>query len=361
MAFLSVTVQSMPDSKNYVVVFRDLTAERNADEARRQVEKEAAASRAKTEMMCMLSHEFRTPLQGIMGVVSTSLLDFKEGSPIHEQLSTIAASSKLLLTLINNVLDLGKIEADMMQELELASMAIDPSIRDAIVFCQHFAMINEVKVTLEYDLNQLRGQSRLTVLANRLRVEQILINLLSNAIKYTGMGTEVTLGIRRCSASEAYTEALTSGASDLKLQPRENAESLLRDTDSGAHVVVLTIRDQGRGIPDEEMGLLFQEFTQLQVSKDEDSKYGIAGKLHAIGQSSGSGLGLSLVLKFLRLVRVPSISFVILLLSRDSHNPVELPVVDVDGRSYMGEKQCRRRRLLLHLLSRRGPIAVTSK
>jgi len=68
-------------------------------QAQLEAEKAAAASRSKTEMMQMLSHEFRTPLQGIMGVASTMLIDLEEGS-MYDCLSTILASSRLLLTLM---------------------------------------------------------------------------------------------------------------------------------------------------------------------------------------------------------------------------------------------------------------------
>jgi PAS domain S-box-containing protein len=106
---LSICVQSMKGSSNRIIAIRDMTAEQEADEAHRRAEKEAAASKTKTEMIQMLSHELRTPLQGIMGVVSTILTDMDEQNSIYECLSTIAASSRLLLTLINNILDLGKV------------------------------------------------------------------------------------------------------------------------------------------------------------------------------------------------------------------------------------------------------------
>lgn len=112
---LSVSVQAMKGSSNHMIVLRDITAEKEADQARRLAEKEAAASQTKTEMMQMLSHELRTPLQGIMGVVSTILEDLKEEDSLFESLSTIAASSRLLLTLINNVLDLGKVRFNQTQ------------------------------------------------------------------------------------------------------------------------------------------------------------------------------------------------------------------------------------------------------
>jgi len=280
-----------------VILIRDLTAEKKADEAQRQAEKEAAASKSKTEMMCMLSHEFRTPLQGIMGITSTALLDLEDGTELHECLSTVAASSKLLLTLINNVLDLGKIDADRMLSLEVNSFPVCPCILDAITFCESFAKINEV--TLTFDVGQRQLESNLEILANRLRMEQIMINLISNAVKYTRKGTNVSLGVRLCSYNKAVTEAINADISDIKLRPTEEAE-ILRGTES--RVIVISVRDQGRGIPKDEAGLLFGEYSQLRVSIDKDRNHGGKRCTQSIGQSSGSGLGLSLVLKFLAMV-----------------------------------------------------------
>jgi len=297
-------------SNNPVILLRDLTAEKKADKAQRQAEKEAAASKSKTEMMCMLSHEFRTPLQGIMGIASTALLDLQEGTDIYDCLSTVAASSKLLLTLINNVLDLGKIEADKMQSLELHSFPVGPCIRDAITFCDSFAKQYDVKVGLDQASRELlqeynpHAPAPTMILANRLRMEQILINLISNAIKYTRTGTSVTFNVRTCLFDEIITEVhFHADVSDLKLRPlRQKAEEYVRENPH-TRVVVISIHDQGRGIPKDEMGLLFGEYSQLQVSLDKDrDDHGEHGHAHAFGQSSGSGLGLSLVLKFLAMV-----------------------------------------------------------
>ena len=68
-------MQSVLDTNQKMIILRDLTAQRKADQAQLVAEKAAAASQTKTEMMQMLSHEFRTPLQGIMGVASTMLMD----------------------------------------------------------------------------------------------------------------------------------------------------------------------------------------------------------------------------------------------------------------------------------------------
>lgn len=101
-------------------------------------------------LLALYLQEFRTPLQGIMGAASTMLDDLKpENGNMFDSVSTISASARLLLTLINNILDLGKIEADKMQEVELSTIPILLPIRESITFCEHFAAINETKIVLE--------------------------------------------------------------------------------------------------------------------------------------------------------------------------------------------------------------------
>lgn len=182
-----------------------------------------------------------------------------------------------------------------MQGVELSAVSLHTSIHDAVTFCEPFAKVNECRVVVNEE-----GIGNLMIMANQLRLEQILINLVSNAIKYAGAGTEVQVGVRQCSKKDAVSEALLAGTSDFILRPREDAEAA---HSSDCPVAIVTIRDQGRGIPEEEMSSLFREFSQLSISKEKDN-VGRPRQSHAIGQSSGSGLGLNLVLKFVTLVRV---------------------------------------------------------
>lgn len=288
--------------EEYMITLRDITADRVAEEALLLAEKSSATSRTKTEMMRILSHELRTPLQGIMGCASTMLvdLDAEHRATMFDSLSVILASSRLLLTLINNVLDSGKIDSDMMKTVELSPVPVMAAIRDSIRFCGPFAALNDTKVVfIESDADELSGRHILSdvyVLGNRMRIEQILVNLTSNSIKYTTPGTPIEISCRFCSREQAMHEVLSAAKSDLSLLPKENAE-LLYDTTQGG-VIIVSVRDYGPGIPPNEFGKVFGEFSQLSVSDEKDRKYsGGSG-----GQSCGSGLGLNLALKFVTMM-----------------------------------------------------------
>lgn len=176
----------------------------------------------------------------------------------------------------------------MMQDIETCTLLVIPSIRDAMQFCYNFAALNEVSVRLEND------DVDWTVIANRLRLEQILVNLISNGVKYTDPGTEVVISVRQCSTKQMVTEALNAGTSDLKFLDPKALDVLKKQRQT---MTAISVRDHGRGIPEGELASLFGEFVQLEISKEKDRKYdGGGGKF--VGQSSGSGLGLNLALKF---------------------------------------------------------------
>lgn len=145
-------------------------------------------------------------------------------SGLHHNLSTILASSRLLLTLINNVLDLGKIEANKMQAIDVSSTAVLSSIQASIKFCELFAWLYGVRLVYESGNKNINSTNMindrdLTILANKLRFEEILINLMSNGIRYTNKATQVQISIRQTSIEEAVQAALNTGSSDWKCHP----------------------------------------------------------------------------------------------------------------------------------------------
>lgn len=333
-------------SMRFMITLRDITAERKAEEAQLIAERASAANEAKTQMMQMLSHELRTPLQGIMGVASTSMMDIEESEgiadvssncssnssasgkdshgikgPMYDSLSTILASSRLLLTLINNTLDTRKINADMMQKIELGNVSMMSCIRDSFQYCGPFAIINEAilelcggtdgsNVGLTQILNTTNSQSNLmsdvlkkkhNVVGNRLRLEQVIVNLLSNGIKYTTPGTAVIASVRNSSLAGVLDEIKAAPSSSLKFLSEDDIKELDEQAlESNSDVIIFSVRDHGKGIPPGEYGKVFGEFQQLDASAEKDRKYE-GGKVNA-GQSSGSGLGLNLAMKFVNMM-----------------------------------------------------------
>jgi PAS domain S-box-containing protein len=203
----------------------------------------ARAARLKDEFLASMSHELRTPLNAILGMAEI-LREQIYGSLNDQQtmaLGHIEEGGRHLLDLINDILDLSKIEAGKL-ELSLDSVLIEPVCEASLRFIKQMAQKKNIRVSFSLD------QNLTTIQADERRLKQILVNLLTNAVKFTPEGGAVSLEV--------------SG-------------------DKSLRVVYFTVRDSGIGIAKEEIAYLFKPFVQL------DSKLS--------RQHEGTGLGLSLV------------------------------------------------------------------
>jgi len=209
----------------------------------------AQASRLKDEFLANMSHELRTPLNAILGL-SEALLENVAGTLTPRQLksiSTISTSGAHLLELINDILDLSKVEAGKL-ELNLDTVNLQEFCESCLVFVRTQAMRKKIGVAFEHD-------ERVTKLsADPRRLKQILVNLLTNAVKFTPEGGCIGLTVV---ASES--------------------EGLLR----------FTVWDTGIGIAPEDQGKLFRAFTQIDSGLSRAQE--------------GTGLGLALVAKLVEL------------------------------------------------------------
>jgi signal transduction histidine kinase len=209
----------------------------------------AEASQHKSQFLANMSHELRTPLNAIIGVTEMLREDAESLKQDVEPFDRVLGAGRHLLALINDILDLSKIEAGRM-ELQLESFALAPLIDNVVKTIEPLTAKNANEITVHCD------SAIGTLHADQMRLRQALLNLMSNANKFTDHGT-ITIDAR---------------------QRQEGS----RDW------VTIAVGDSGIGMTAEQMGKLFQEFSQ--ASSATASKYG------------GTGLGLVISKRFCQMM-----------------------------------------------------------
>ena len=232
---LAVTVMSSDDGPLFCASLRDISDRLDAVEARRE-------SLAKSRFLAAMSHELRTPLNSILGFAQ--LLEHEQFGALNGRqkryITNIRASGAHLLQLINEVLDLAKVQS--------GRVTLEPRWVDAVPIIQEVCaeaepLAREKHIVFDYGL----GDPEIMVYADGVRLRQVLTNLIGNAIKFTDPLGHVRVAMR----------------------PDERGGAVLID-----------VEDTGAGIPQEQIERVFEEFVQLET----------AGR----GVSVGTGLGLPL-------------------------------------------------------------------
>mmetsp|Transcript_1458 Transcript_1458/g.3220 ORF Transcript_1458/g.3220 Transcript_1458/m.3220 type:complete len:926 (-) Transcript_1458:552-3329(-) len=282
------------DSSRFLVVLKNITAERAREVAEKTAQEETMLAKAMGDSMVTLTHELRTPMQGIMGVTGM-LLQQKQNADtvLVESLRLIMASSGLLLNLINNLLDVKKINSKMMDEFPLSSVVATSAIQDTIDFCLPLASISGVDVVTDYGENKKNDYQ---VVSNSLRLQQILINLVSNAIKYTSEQSQIRISIQPTVISdvELKMECALSCSRDTS-NKNINDSHIKESLPSNAPVLCFSISDCGPGIAPHQADRLFRRFARLDSTPTR-----ALGGSNKVGQPSGTGLGLNLCQLFVQ-------------------------------------------------------------
>lgn len=233
---------------------RDITEHKRAEAAVRQAKEEAEqANRAKSEFLSRMSHDLRTPLNAVLGFAQLLSADALS-EPHRECVGQIIKGGRHLLDLINEVLDIARIESG---QLSLSPEPVDAHdiVRHSVELVTPLAAQRNITLTVEDST-----APRCSVLADRQRLSQILLNLLSNAVKYNRSGGRVTLAFE------------------------EQRDDRIR----------ITVTDTGAGLAPEKLQLLFQPFERLGAETTSIEGTGLGLILsRGLAEAMGGSLGVA--------------------------------------------------------------------
>lgn len=236
----------------------DITGERREQSRQRKALEDAyqsarVANSAKTNFLSTMSHDIRTPMNAIMGMAAIAQANLAYPDRVHDCLSKINVSSRHLLSLINEVLDMSKIESgkiDLMPE----EVTLPDLIQNISDMCR--PLVTEKNLEFKISASQVRHEK---IIADGDRLQQILMNLLSNSIKYTPEGGVIQLNIAEI---------------PFVMDKRGQFE--------------FTVSDNGIGMPEEYIPHIFEPF-----SRAEDSR---------ISKIQGTGLGMAITENIIRMM-----------------------------------------------------------
>jgi signal transduction histidine kinase/CheY-like chemotaxis protein/HPt (histidine-containing phosphotransfer) domain-containing protein len=211
--------------------------------------KAEAASKSKSDFLARMSHEIRTPMNAVIGISELAMREKEVPQSTYNLLVTIRQAGLNLLSIINDILDFSKIESGMMKVIP-ANYHFPSLIKDIvnIIGIKATNSMLDFQVSVDRDIPD-------TLFGDEVRIRQIFLNILSNAVKYT---------------TEGFVSLTVTG----------------KPIDNEAIAITIEVADSGRGIAQEDMAILFDDFVQLDVAKNKGIE--------------GTGLGLAITHKLVK-------------------------------------------------------------
>jgi signal transduction histidine kinase/CheY-like chemotaxis protein len=228
--------------------------------------KAESANQAKSAFIANMSHELRSPLNAVLGFSQMMMRAKNLTAEHYESVSIINRSGDYLLTLINNILDLSKIEAGK-TTLNLQTFDLEHLLDEIEDMLQLSAFNAGISLVFERDLSVPKY-----ICTDQVKLRQVLINLIGNGIKFTKKGSVSVLVTNANQSKNISLETLAA-----TLETSSDAKCLLN----------FSIRDTGEGIADEELSELFISFSQAQAGREKQE---------------GTGLGLAISRRFVQLM-----------------------------------------------------------
>ena len=277
--------------REFLIMVEDITERKRAEAALREAKKEAdRANHAKSEFLSRMSHELRTPLNAILGF--GQLLE-RQNPTVQQRarVEHIMSAGRHLLNLINEVLDISRIEAGHLQ-LSLEPVAVAEVLEEALDLMRPLAADREMELVVGDEF-----ESDLHLLADRQRLKQVLLNLLTNAVKYTAVGGRVAISLERSPLARTR----------------------------------LIVTDTGAGIATEKLARLFTPFDRLGVEQSgvEGTGLGLAlcqRLMHAMGGDIGVQSAVGKGSAFW--IELPAIESPLSALPRDRRAAADLPATE---------------------------------
>lgn len=268
----SLRIEHLKDNKKnsgYYIILTDISAQHRYNvELRAAKDAAESADAAKTQFLAQMSHEIRTPINAILGM-NEMIMQESQDATILDYADGIRTSGHNLMFLINSILDFSKIEDGKMEiiEEEYDTIALLMNLENSMsssAEAKNLNLITEVDPGLP-----------LKLIGDDMRISQVMLNLLSNAIKYTDEGS-VTMRIT----------CMTNSPDQTKGSVGNNVEDPVKT--SSDLMVRVEVKDTGIGIRQEDMELLFEEFTRLDLTHNH--------------RKEGTGLGMPIIVNLLRLM-----------------------------------------------------------